>query len=357
MEEGVAHIYLISNHLTTLKSKIEQSIPKKRKGPSNHDKAMSNFFQKLLEAIVKNINFEIVKCIIVGSPGFTKDQFGNFLADNISNNKHYEILQKNLSKFIYVHCSNGYKQALSEILSKPQIMNQIKNTKAADDVNVMEKFNEILSKDMERIIFGIKAVIIADEKNAIECLIVSDDYIRKITPATRKIVSSILKRTKDSGGEVFKMSSMHYTGEKINAFGGITAILKYVIEELLEVEEELISTDEIVTKEAYHAELDEDDKLAMLSLEDANLTENNISEEFKETDHALKTEVKVVKIEAEEENNKDENEDEEDDDYNDNIKHEAIKNKGKPSKTEKKERQKNRKIAARKKSSLDNEDN
>ncbi len=38
MEEGVCHIYLISSHITTLKAKIEMSIAKKRKGPSQHDK-------------------------------------------------------------------------------------------------------------------------------------------------------------------------------------------------------------------------------------------------------------------------------------------------------------------------------
>ena len=42
MEEGVAHIYLISSHITDLRAKIELSIAKKRKGPSQHDKV--NFF-------------------------------------------------------------------------------------------------------------------------------------------------------------------------------------------------------------------------------------------------------------------------------------------------------------------------
>ena len=86
-----------------------------------------------------------------------------------------------MNKFIYTHCSNGYKQALQEILAKPEILSQIKNTKAADDINTMEKFNEILWKDMDRIIFGIKAVEKATEQNAIETLIVSDDYLRKIS--------------------------------------------------------------------------------------------------------------------------------------------------------------------------------
>ncbi len=38
MEEGIAHIYLISSHITNLKAKVETSIAKKRKGASQHDK-------------------------------------------------------------------------------------------------------------------------------------------------------------------------------------------------------------------------------------------------------------------------------------------------------------------------------
>lgn len=43
MEEGICHIYLISSHITTLKAKVEMSVAKKRKGPSQHDKVFYIF--------------------------------------------------------------------------------------------------------------------------------------------------------------------------------------------------------------------------------------------------------------------------------------------------------------------------
>ena len=48
MEEGIAHLYFISNNQTTLHGKITQSIPKKRTGSSQHDKSKINFFSKIL---------------------------------------------------------------------------------------------------------------------------------------------------------------------------------------------------------------------------------------------------------------------------------------------------------------------
>ena len=61
MEEGIAHLYFISNNQTTLHGKITQSIPKKRAGSSQHDKSKISFFSKILNQLVKEINFENIK--------------------------------------------------------------------------------------------------------------------------------------------------------------------------------------------------------------------------------------------------------------------------------------------------------
>lgn len=289
---------------------------------------MTNFFQKILDAITSNINFEIVKCIVVASPGFTKDQFGDFLANNTSNNKNYETIRKNLNKFVYVHSSTGYKQAIQEILAKPEILTQIKNTKASDDILVMENLNNILAKDMERVVFGLKSITIAYEKDAIETLIVSDDFLRKISHTVRKEITTMMRGLKEKNREVVKMSSMHYTGEKINSFGGIIAILKYALEELNEVEEDINSTD-VFEEQKTNEELEAEDRLALM-LDDCNLEE----EEKDEVDELAG-------------NGKNDDSDDLSPYKNKHC------SKNKPSKFELKEREQGRKIAARKKSSFD----
>lgn len=77
----------------------------------------------------------------------------------------------------------------------------------------MDKFNIILAKDMDRIIFGNKAIISACEKNAIENLLVTDDFIRKSSPGFRKELTRMFKQIEENGGEVHKLSSLHPTGE------------------------------------------------------------------------------------------------------------------------------------------------
>lgn len=245
MEEGVAHLYFITNNLTTLKGKVTQTIPKKRTGSSNHDKAKKEFFHKVLTQLVKDINFESVKCVVIASPGFTKDEFGDYMLNQIeTTTKVYDHIKANLKKFIYVHSSSGYKQSLEEVLTKPDVKVLIKNTKYNDDNVVMERFNEVLGKEMDKAFFGLAAFDIASKKNAIDTLIITDKFLRTISPTTRKHVSNVIKALKGKGVRVHKMSSQHVAGEKVDAFGGIVGVLTYVVEEIAEIGAEGIGNEE-----------------------------------------------------------------------------------------------------------------
>ena len=101
----------------------------------------------------------------------------------------------------------------------------------------MERFNEILGTEMDKIFFGHKQFLIAYEKKAIDTLIFTDGYLRKLSGQERKDLSQKIKDLKNKA-EVCQFSSLHTTGEKVDEFGGIVGILKYVMPELSEMEED-----------------------------------------------------------------------------------------------------------------------
>ena len=318
MEEGIAHLYFINNNQTVLHGKINQSIPKKRNGSTQYNKSKKNFFTKILNNLVKEINFENCKCVIIASPGFTKDEFGNFMIDEINNNlKVYQTIKNNLSKIIYCHSSSGYKQSLEEILSKPEIKKLIKDTKCIEENTIMEKFNEILGTEMDKAFFGLKSFEIAYSNNAINTVILTDNFLRKISPTTRKKLSLNLKNLKNKGIQVFKFSSQHVTGEKVDAFGGIIGILNYVVPEI--------------------SELGGDDLDINDQKDDEDVKEEKNNEILEEMIKDNKTNYVV-----------------EDDDDKDNY--QGLKDKKKKTKGEIKEREQNKKKNQRKKSSMDDED-
>ena len=227
MEEGIANLFYLTNTQTVNKGKINLSIPKKRNGSTQHDKGREKFFQQILDKFLKNINFENIKVIIIASPGFTQEDFRKYMEEKIENNKDFANLKNNLKKIIYTHSSSGFKHSLEEILAKKEIKNLIKDVKCVDDVSVMERFNEILGTEMDKIFFGYKQFLIAYEKKAIDTLIFTDGYVRKITGNERKELNKKIQELKSGAVEVCQFSSLHTTGEKV-----------YVMPELSEIEEE-----------------------------------------------------------------------------------------------------------------------
>lgn len=64
-----------------------------------------------MQAILRHINFDIVKCILIASPGFVRDQFYEYMFQTAikMDNK---VLLENKSKFTLVHASSGFKHSL-----------------------------------------------------------------------------------------------------------------------------------------------------------------------------------------------------------------------------------------------------
>ena len=111
MQEGLANVCLILSSMTLVKAKIEMSIPRKRKGQcANHDKSLEKFYERIVQALLTHINFDIVKAVIVASPGFTKDQFFEYMnAYAVKNLPATKVLIDNKSKFLLVHSASGFK--------------------------------------------------------------------------------------------------------------------------------------------------------------------------------------------------------------------------------------------------------
>lgn len=63
MQEGIAHVCLVTTSMTLLRAKIDMNIPRKRKGlTSQHDKAMNKFYDAILRALNQHVNFEGKHC-------------------------------------------------------------------------------------------------------------------------------------------------------------------------------------------------------------------------------------------------------------------------------------------------------
>ncbi|XP_055801091.1 protein PELOTA 1 [Solanum dulcamara] len=236
MQEGLAHILLIGKSVTITRSRIETSIPRKH-GPAiaGYDKALNKFFDNVLQAFVKHVDFKVVRCAVIASPGFTKDQFHRHLLLEAERRQLRPIIE-NKSRILLVHTTSGYKHSLKEVMDAPNVMNMIKDTKAAKEVQALKEFFNMLSNDPDRACYGPKHVEVAHERMAIQTLLITDELFRSSDVATRKKYANLVDSVKDSGGTALIFSSMHVSGEQLTELTGIAAILRFPLPELEEIE-------------------------------------------------------------------------------------------------------------------------
>lgn len=72
---------------------------------------MARFYESIMQGILRHINFDLVKCVILASPGFVKDQFMDYMIQQAVKFDNKVILE-NKSKFLLVHASSGFKHSL-----------------------------------------------------------------------------------------------------------------------------------------------------------------------------------------------------------------------------------------------------
>ncbi|XP_074643940.1 protein pelota homolog [Tubulanus polymorphus] len=229
MQEGIAHVCLVTGSMTLVRAKIEVSIPRKRRGScSQHDKGLKRFYDQVIQAVQRHVNFDVVKCVLVGSPGFVKDQFCEYMFQQAIK-MDYKIFMENKSKFIMVHTSSGFKHSLKEVLCDSGVVSKLADTKAAGEVKALDDFYQMLQTDSNRAFYGINHVEIANEAQAIETLLVSDELFRSSDLEKRKRYVALVDSVRDNAGDVKIFSSLHVSGEQLGQLSGVAAILRFPI--------------------------------------------------------------------------------------------------------------------------------
>jgi len=234
MQEGIAHVCLVTPSMTLMRAKIEVNIPRKRRGNcTQHDKGLLKFYDQIIQAVLRHFDFEIVKCVLVASPGFVKDQFAEYMFSQAIKLEQ-KVITENKSKFILVHSSSGFKHSLQEVLSDPAISSRLSDTKATSEVRALQSFYAMLQNEPDRAFYGIDHVERANEMLAIETLMVTDDLFRSTDLTTRKRFVNLVESVRDNNGDAKIFSSLHVSGEQLSLLSGVAAILRFPLPDLLD---------------------------------------------------------------------------------------------------------------------------
>lgn len=96
----------------------------------------------------------------------------------------------------------------------------------------------MLATDELRAWYGPAHVSMAVDRGAVGTLLISDDLFRSSDPTTRNHYVEMVEAVRARGGEAIIFSSMHESGQQLNQYTGIAAVLTYPLDvEVAEMEE------------------------------------------------------------------------------------------------------------------------
>ncbi|OLN85492.1 Protein dom34 [Colletotrichum chlorophyti] len=235
MQEGIATICLITQFRTVVKQRIDSIIPKKQSASSATEKAMKRFHEKVLTTLLRTVNFDNPRPLLLASPGFVAADFRKYIADEGRDKSNKKLLA--IAKdAIVIHTNTGHVHSLNEVLKSPEMGQKLKNFKFTRETKLMDQFHERLRNDDGRAWYGLTSVTKAVEEGAIGpgggALIVNNDLFRSSDLETRKKYVALVDKVKANGGDVSILSSDHESGKRLAMLGGIAAILSYPIYDL-----------------------------------------------------------------------------------------------------------------------------
>mmetsp|Transcript_8174 Transcript_8174/g.24294 ORF Transcript_8174/g.24294 Transcript_8174/m.24294 type:complete len:396 (-) Transcript_8174:410-1597(-) len=230
--EGLANVCLIGSSVTVVKAKVEGNIPKKRgAAAAGYDKALSRFFDKVLQAVVRHVDWGTIKCLVIAGPGFAKDKFKEHLDLEVVRQE-LKVFQQHKRNILVAGVSSAHKHSLKELFSAPGLAAQIKDTKAAREVNVLQDFFDMLSSDPSRAFYGPGHVIAAHQLGAIATLLITDSLFRVNNVADRTRYTALVEEVEANGGTAVIFSGMHASGEQLDQLTGLAAILRFPLPDL-----------------------------------------------------------------------------------------------------------------------------
>ncbi|OLQ19250.1 mRNA surveillance protein pelota [Cryptosporidium hominis] len=236
---GVANMFLISSQKTTKLFTVSHNITRGGQNNNNSYKESKNkFFQMIIQNLVSHLNFDDLDNIILGGPGFFKDDFFKYLfdSDNQKNKEFTSILKRKKHIFIITKTSSVFQSSIDEILLSEDFQEKLKDTKAFQQVKLIQHFQYLLATNPDLVCYGLKSTENALENNAIETLMVSDALVRSDCLKIRSKLANITGMNNSMGGKTCIFSSTHNSGKTLENMSGIAAILRFPVEHLQECE-------------------------------------------------------------------------------------------------------------------------
>lgn len=180
------------------------------KDDDNYEMKQRSYFGKVLSEISS-----LDGPIIIAGPGFTKDNMKNFISQ-----KSPDLVKR----IFFDSCSYVGPNGIKELRKKGAFRRLSENFHLAKEQEFIDKFMELLSREPNKVAYGLAGVKKAYEYRAINKLLISYDLLRS-NAKMGEIVNSLMNTKKD----VIIVLDKSENVEQIEGFDGVMALLMFKI--------------------------------------------------------------------------------------------------------------------------------
>jgi protein pelota len=200
VEKGSADFFMVEESGIKDLSKVNQNIPGKMYSDQKTGKDFYTEVKNVLDRSGRDVDN-----IILAGPGMQKNKVYNQLSE--------ELKKKTFQQDISVTGKTG----LHEAIKRGALKKVVENARIGEEAQAVEEFFGELEKD-GNVDYG-EAVEELAEMGAVKKLLITQEKNRE-NP-------EIIEDVEQQGGEVQIVHTDHESGERLDQFGGIAAILRY----------------------------------------------------------------------------------------------------------------------------------
>ncbi|HIH43785.1 MAG TPA: mRNA surveillance protein pelota [Candidatus Methanoperedenaceae archaeon] len=205
IEEGEGVIGVVRQYGVEEYAHVERSYCK---GEGN---ARQEFFGELAAALRHAA--QNVEAVVIAGPGFTKEDFLDFIRA-----REPEIAGKSTLEDTASIGVSGFQEALR----RGAVDRIAQDTRIARESRLMEELLIEISKD-GKAAYGIREVKGAQELGAVETLLIADEMLRD----ERGDAAALVRAVERARGHIVVFSTGFEPGKKLEALGGVAALLRF----------------------------------------------------------------------------------------------------------------------------------
>jgi len=183
-----------------------------RMGYGKESSGRIEFFHEVMKQL-ENLDF---KYLVLAGPGFTKEDFAEFLKE-----------KKPDWKIVTCDASTVGTRGFLEVLKRGVLGRIVGEVRLAEEAEYIDLLMERIAKE-DRVAYGLEEVKRAYDYGAIEVLLVADEFLRE--QRERWDIDGFMREVEVMKGKVVIMSTEFEPGQRLMALGGIAALLRFPIE-------------------------------------------------------------------------------------------------------------------------------